>query len=96
MHRDAGRWRDGGGNHPSVLSKGDQRGAEVPFHHRFRSMGIFGVAKDFCPNFPKLSRKVFCVTFTYKIFPTKMIKTFWCDLQKRSSCDFLQTLGAMF
>ena len=29
--------------------------------------------------------------------PTKIIKTFfWCDLQKQSSCVFLQTLGAIF
>jgi len=34
-------------------------GAEVLFHHRFRSREIFGVVKDFCPNFSKLSRKVF-------------------------------------
>jgi len=39
---------------PLSFLKGEQRGAEVPFHHRFRSREIFGVEKDFCPNFPKL------------------------------------------
>jgi len=34
--------------------------AEMPFHRRCRSRQIFGIAKDFCPNFPKLARKVFC------------------------------------
>jgi len=52
-------------------------GAEVPFHHKFKSREIFGVAKDFCPNIPKLSRNVFCATFTYKFSPTKIMKTFF-------------------
>jgi len=66
-----------------------------PRSHRCRSRQIFRVAKDFCPNFPKLAWKVFCATFAYKFSPTKIMKTFfWCDLQKTSSCAFLQTLGA--
>jgi len=28
------------------------------FSHRCRSKQIFGSAKDFCPNFPKLAQKV--------------------------------------
>jgi len=51
--------------------------AEMPFHHRFRSREIFCVAKDICPNFPKLSRKVICAAFTYKFSPTKIMKTFF-------------------
>jgi len=35
--------------------------ADVPFHRRCQSRRIFRSAKDFCPNFPKLARKVFCV-----------------------------------
>jgi len=81
---------------PLSFQKGSNGGGQMPFHYKFRSMGIFGAANDFFPNFPKLSRKVFCATFIYKFSPTKIMKTFWCDLQKRSSCDFLQTLGAMF
>jgi len=60
---------------PLSFQKGSN-GTEVPFHHRFNSRENFGVAKDFCPNFPKLSRKVFCATFTYKFSPTKIMKTF--------------------
>jgi len=33
-------------------------------------------AKDFCPNFPKLARKVFCANFAYTFFPTKIMTTF--------------------
>jgi len=36
-----------------------------------------GVAKDFCPDFPRLSRKVFCETFADKFSPTKIGKTFF-------------------
>jgi len=61
--------------HSSLCSfKRGATGAKVPFHHRFKSREIFGVAKDFCPNFPKLSRKVFCATITYKFSPTKIMK----------------------
>ena len=56
-----------------------------------------GAAKDFCPNFPKLARKVFCATFAYKFSPTKIMKTFFrCDLRKLSSYVFLQRLGGSF
>ena len=69
--------------------------AEVLFHYRFRSRQIFGVTKDFFPNFPKVPRKVFCATFAYKFSPTKI--TFcWCDFQQRSSCVFMQTLSTIF
>jgi len=51
-------------------------GAEVPFHHRFRSRHIFGVAKDFFPNFPKLPRKVFCATFSCKFSPQRSSRPF--------------------
>jgi len=33
-------------------------GAEVPFHHSVGA-GKFLVCEGFCPNFPKLARKVF-------------------------------------
>ena len=53
----------------------------------------FGGAKVFARHFPKS----FCVTFAYKLSSTKIMKTFfWYDLQKRHSCVFLQTLGAIF
>ena len=71
-------------------------GSEVPFHHRCRSRQILG-CEGFWPNFPKLALKVYCATFAYKFSPTKIMKTsFWCNLQKRSSCVFIKTLGAIF
>jgi len=57
---------------PSVISKGGN-GLQVPFHQWCRSRQIFGGAKDFFPNFPKLARKVFCATLAYKVSPTKII-----------------------
>ena len=92
VHRDVGRWRHDGGIYPLFFQKGSNRGGGA-FHHWFRSRQVFGVAKDFFPNFPKLPRKAFCATFAYKFSPTK-ITVCWCDFQKRSSCVFMQTLGA--
>jgi len=56
-------------------------------YHRCRSERIFGDAKKFCTNFPKLAQKV-----VVQILPT----VFWCDLQKWSLLLFLQTLSAIF
>jgi len=50
---------------------------EEPFHHWCRSRQIFGGAKDFFPNFPKLARKDFYATFANKFSPTKVIKIFF-------------------
>jgi len=96
IHRDAGGWRHGEDISHSVLSKEGQR--------RRRSYFIMGVGagkflgcEGFCPNFTKLTRKVFCATFACTFSPTKIIKiSFWCNLQKKSSCVFMQTLGAIF
>ena len=54
--------------------------------HMCRSKQIFGGAKDFCPNFPELSRKAFGQFFV-RIFPptTQIMKTFlWDHLQKEA------------
>jgi len=61
--------------------------------HKWRSSQIFVRAKDFCPKTPKLSEK-FCATFANRIFPIKNL--FWCDLQKKDSSAFLQTLRIIF
>jgi len=46
-------------------------------------MQIFGDAKDFCPNLPKLAWKVLC-DFCLQIFSHKdHDDLFWCDLLKR-------------
>jgi len=58
VHRDVGRRRHDGGIYPLFFQKGSNRGGGA-FHHRFRSRQIFGVAKDFFPNFPNLPEKVF-------------------------------------
>jgi len=85
-------WR----GHSSLCTfKREATGAEVPFHHRFRSRQSFGYAKDFCPNFPKLPEK-FCVTFAYKFSPTKIIKTFFGVTSKKVFMCFSAKLGRYF
>jgi len=80
------------GDSPICLSK---RGAEVPFHQRCRSRHILGVG--FLPAYSQTCPKSYLCNFTCNFSPTKIVKTFfWCDLQKRSSCVFLQTSGAIF
>ena len=39
--------------------------------HRRTSRQIFGGEKDFCPNFSKVCRKVFCAIFANNSFPIK-------------------------
>jgi len=64
--------------------------------HRCRSRQILGGAKNFCPNFPKLARKVF-VRLCLQIFSHKDHEDlFRYELQKKFSCVFQQTLGAIF
>jgi len=55
----------------------------------------FWGCEGFLPNFSKLARKVLG-DFACKFFSLKDHEDhFWDDLQKRSSCVFLQTLGAI-
>jgi len=35
--------------------------------------GKFSGCEGFCPNFPKLARKIFCATFAYNFSLTKVI-----------------------
>jgi len=65
--------------------------------HRCRSRQIFGGAKDFYPNFPKFLPEKFLCDFAYRFSPTKIMKTFfWSDLQKGTSCVFLQAVSIIF
>jgi len=50
--------------------------------HRCRSKQIFGSAKNFCPNFPKLARKVLG-DIACKFFPSKIMKTFFGMTSKK-------------
>jgi len=68
---------------------------EVPFHHRCKSRQIFGVRRIFAQIFPN-SPKSFCATSAYKFFPRNIKTSFWCNIQKKSSCVFLQILGVIF
>ena len=66
--------------------------------HRFSRKQIFGGAKDFCPNFPKLFRKVLW-DFPYKISlqRSKIMKAFlWYDLQKKLFMCFSGNVGRQF
>ena len=62
-----------------------------PYVHRCRSKQIFGVAKDFCPNFHKNLSCDFCL----QIFFHKN-HFFGVTSNKISSFVFLQTLGATY
>ena len=86
-HSDAGMdaWR---GHFPLCPSKRGA-GAEVPFHYRCRSKGIFWGSMYFCPNFLQPARKAFCATFAYEVFSKKIMKNFFgVTSRKRSSCIF--------
>jgi len=91
MLRVAGEWRHGGAFQGGALR------AKVIFHHRCRAGKLLGARKIFSRISPNLHEKFFCATFAYKVSPTKIMKSFfWCDLQKSSSCVFLQTLVDIF
>jgi len=71
MYRDAGEWRHSEGSiSPSVLSKQGQWGWRCLFTIGV-GVGQFLGCEEFCPNFPKLARKVFCETFAYKFSSTR-------------------------
>ena len=55
--------------------------------HRCRNKQIFGGAKDFCPNFPKLAQKV-----VFQLLWT----VFWCDLEKMVFTCFSANVGRHF
>jgi len=59
--------------------------------HRCRSRLIFGGAKDFCPNFPKLARKFWPLFGKYLL-----MKTFFGMTSKKGLRVLLPTLGAIF
>jgi len=76
--------------------KREEMRVEVPFQYRCRSRQIFGGTKFFfriSPNFPE---KFFVQLFTSKFLLQRSLRPLWCDLQKSSSCVFLQTLVAIF
>ena len=69
--------------------------SELPFH-RCRSRQILAVRRIFARISPNLPVKLLC-NFCLQIFSHKDHEyLFWCGLQKRSSCVFTQTLGAIF
>jgi len=93
-HRDAGRWSYGGGTHTSVLLKGEQRGRRCLFIIGLGTGKFLVWRRIFariCPNFHE---KFFVQLLPTNSLPRRSRRPFWYDLQKRSSCDFLQTLGS--
>jgi len=54
---------------------------------------FLGVRRIFARCPPNLPKK-FCVTFANKFSPIN--DNFWCDLQKKDSCVFLQLLSTIF
>jgi len=81
------------GHFPLCPVKKGATGAEVPFHHRCRSRQIFGVRR-ILPEFPQTCPKSFLGNFCLQIFSHKYHEDLiWCNIQNRSSCVFMQTLG---
>jgi len=62
--------------------------------HRCRSRQIFRGGQDFCPNFPKLARKVFVWPLPTNFLPPQRSWRPFSDVtsKKSSPCVFLQTL----
>jgi len=87
-------WR---GHFPNCPSKGGAMGAEVPCHHRCRSKQMFGLRRILC-KFPQ----TFLKSFFVQLLPTNFLPQrpwrpyFGVTSWKRSSCVFMQTLGATF
>ena len=80
---------------PSVLSKEGKRGRRCLFIIGV-GVGKFLWCKEFCPNFPKLARKVFCETFTYKFSSTRSWTPLFGNLQKKVCMCFYVNLGCHF
>jgi len=57
----------------------------------------FWGCEGFLPEFLQTCPKSFCATFAYKLYPTKIIKTFcWYDLQKKVFMCFSPKVGRHF
>jgi len=78
------------------VALGQKRFETPALKHRCRRRQILGVQRIFARISPNLPEN-FCATFGYRFSPTKIMKTFFSmTFKKRSSCIFLQTLGAIF
>jgi len=82
MHRDTGEWRHGGGISPSDLSRRGATGAEMSFHHRFRSKHILGVQffARISPNFPE---KLFVQLLPAIVLPQRSRRPFFGVTSKK-------------
>jgi len=69
---------------------------EGPFHHKFRSRQIFGVAKDFCPNFPKFTRKFFVQLLRTNSLPQRSLGPVLVRPPKKVFTYFSANLGCHF
>jgi len=85
---------------PLSFQKGWQRGRGCLFIKGVWTGTFWGCdffPERFLPACSQTCPKSYLCNFTCNFSPTKIINTFlWCDLQKRSSCVFLQTLEPFF
>jgi len=68
MHRDDGRWRHGGGIHPPVLSKEEQRGRRCLFIISLGSGTFLKLRRIFARISPNFAEKCFV-----QLFPTNFL-----------------------
>jgi len=85
------------------FQKGGQRGRRCIFIISVGASTFWGcdfLPEGFLPAFPQTCPKSYLCNFYLQLFSHKDHEDiFWCDLRKRSSCVFLQTLatlGAIF
>jgi len=79
---------------PLSFQKGGQRRRRCFFIKGVGAGTFWGC--DFLPACRQTCPKSYLCNFYLQFFPTKIKTFFWCDLQKSSSCVFLQTLGSIF
>ena len=95
MNMDAGEWRHGEDIYPSVLSKTRQRGRRCLFIISVGAGKILG-CEGFCPNFPKLPRKVSVQLLPTNILPQRSLTPFLVWLPKKVFMCSSANLGRHF
>ena len=82
MHRAAGRWRHGGGIHPSVLSKEEQRRQRCLFIIGLGAGTFLGLRRIFARISQTSPKRVLC-NFFLQTLSTKIITTFFGVTSKK-------------
>jgi len=96
MHKDAGRWRHGGGIHTSVLSKGEQRGRRCLFIIGLGAGKFFVWRRIFARISPNFHEKLFVQLLPTNSLPRRSWRPFLVWLPKKVFMWFSANLGRHF